>query len=369
MVKHVQSKCYKELLQFLRTGPEPFGVVVMPDFFLDRLVSLEWTVKAFSNRLNNVVERKGGSIDGVTQTELRGGNAVNTASALAMLGARVIPIICTDNIGRQLIRYYLRSPNVDLSHIKVYKNASITTALELKMGNEKSNVMLRNVGSLATFGPKNLNDIDFDAIDDADYVCLFNWAGTKHFGTELAEKVFYRVKMKGKGATYYDTADPTPNVKKIPELMKRVLQNENLDVLSVNENEATVYAQELEKMHGSKPHSIGDLAKRSAEVLAVRLPTRIDLHTTKFSSTFKKKESTSVKSLNVRSLRATGAGDAWNAGNILGYASKLSDKCRLALANVVAAYYISNRQGGHPKRKQLLKFLEKQKPSRAACFS
>jgi sugar/nucleoside kinase (ribokinase family) len=95
----------------------------------------------------------------------------------------------------------------------------------------------------------------------------------------------------------------------------------------------------------------------------LKLPATIDLHSAKFSATLKKKESTSVETFHVRSLRVTGAGDAWNAGNILGYASKLSDECRLALANAVAAYYVSSTKGKHPTRKQLLKFLEKQKLS------
>lgn len=348
-------------MQFLRREPEPFNVVVMPDFFLDRLVTLKWTVESFSDRLNDVVGRKGGSIDDIAQRELRGGNAVNTASSLAMLGAHVIPIICTDSIGRQLIKYHLKKPNADLSHIKVFKNASITTALELKTENGKSNVMLRNVGSLATFGPRNLNSADFSVIDDADYVCVFNWAGTKRFGTELAEKVFHRVKTKGRGTTYYDTADPTPNSGKVSELMKKVLKNENLDVLSVNENEAITYAQTLEKATGSKQRSLKDLAKNSARILALELPARIDLHSAKFSATLRKKESRSVETFNVRSLRVTGAGDAWNAGNILGYASRLSDECRLSLANAVAAYYISSTEGEHPTRRQLLRFLERQK--------
>ncbi len=355
----LQPPCYRELLQFLRAKPKPFSVVVMPDFFLDRLVSLEWTVETLGDLLNSVVERKGGSIDGITQSELRGGNAVNTASALSMLGAHVVPIICTDRFGRQLIRHYLEKPNVDLSHVKIHKYASITTALELEKGSEKCNVMLRNVGSLAGFGPQNLSTSDFEAIDDADYVCVFNWAGTKRFGTELAEEVFQRAKLKGKGKTYYDTADPTPNERKIPELMERVLKNDSLDVLSVNENEATAYAQYLERTKGVKPSALMNLAKKSARVLASKLHARIDLHTTKFSATFTKRGSTSVRALNVRTLRVTGAGDAWNAGNILGDASKLSDECRLALANAVAAYYISNRDGKHPTRKQLLKFLEK----------
>ena len=87
----------------------------------------------------------------------------------------------------------------------------LTTALEFKSINEKTNVMLRDLGALADFGPANLDEGDYALIENADYVCLFNWAGTLKFGTELAQAVFERAKREGKGKTYYDTADPNPN--------------------------------------------------------------------------------------------------------------------------------------------------------------
>jgi sugar/nucleoside kinase (ribokinase family) len=97
----------------------------------------------------------------------------------------------------------------------------------------------------------------------------------------------------------------------------------------------------------------------SARILASHLSARIDLHTTSFSATFTKKDEIIVSAFKVPALRATGAGDAWNAGNIIGDACGLSDGGRLALANAVAAYYISSPDGTHPTRKQLIKFCEK----------
>jgi sugar/nucleoside kinase (ribokinase family) len=223
--------------------------------------------------------------------------------------------------------------------------------------------MLRDIGSLINFGPSNLDDDDFRVIDDAYYICVFNWAGTRRYGIELAKTVFHHVKTKGKSKTYYDTADPTPNKQKIPELVKNVLKGKDVDILSVNENEAICYASHLtrkiEKL--GKGFSIEKLAKESARILATHLSSRIDLHTTSFSATFTRKDETFVSAFKVPVLRATGAGDSWNAGNILGDAYGLSDDCRLTLANAVAAYYISNREGMHPTRKQLIKFCERLK--------
>ena len=80
---------------------------------------------------------------------MKGGNAINTASALTSLGVTVTPIICTSEYGLQLIKYHFKDTAMDFSHIKEEGKASITTALEIKGINEKVNVMLRDVGALS----------------------------------------------------------------------------------------------------------------------------------------------------------------------------------------------------------------------------
>jgi sugar/nucleoside kinase (ribokinase family) len=349
-----------EMLRFLKENHEKRDVIVMPDFFHDRLINLDCDAACFSSMIADVAKRKGGSIDGIAQTDMRGGNAINTASALAALGAKVTPIVCTNKLGFQQIKFYLERYRVDLSHIKIAEKASLTTALELKTENGKANVMIRDLGALADFGPLDLTDRDYELIENADYICLFNWAGTKKYGTALAETVFRRAKAKGKGKTYYDTADPTPNRDKIPELMEKVLKTRQVDVLSLNENEAICYAailnDEISEQHGKR--RFDELAMDAARVLAKHLPARIDLHTTAFSATFTKKNEIIVPAFKVKALRATGAGDAWNAGNILGDGNALSDECRLALANAVSACYLSDPEGMHPTRRKLVEFIE-----------
>jgi len=354
------TDCKDKMLGFLKEKQEKRDVIVMPDFFHDRLINLDYGAARFSSIIADVTKRKGGSIDGIAQTDMRGGNAVNTASALAALGAKVTPIVCTNKLGLQQIKFYLKRYRVDLSHVKITERASITTALELKTENGKANVMLRDLGALADFGPLDLTDRDYELIENADYVCLFNWAGTKKYGTTLAETVFRRAKAKGKGNTYYDTADPTPNRDKIPELMEKVLKTPQVDVLSLNENEAICYAALLNKAISEKQKKLrfDELAMEAARVLAKHLPARIDLHTTAFSATVTKKNEVVVPAFKVKALRATGAGDAWNAGNILGDGNALSDECRLVLANAVSACYLSDPQGMHPTRRKLVEFIE-----------
>jgi sugar/nucleoside kinase (ribokinase family) len=352
--------CKDGLLSFLKEAPKRLDAVVMPDFFLDRLISLNYDASRFFSMVQDVADRKGGSIDGIAQTDIRGGNAVNTASALAALGVKVTPIVCTSRLGLQQINYCLEHYNVDTSHIKISAEASLTTALEFKTETGTANVMLRDLGSLSDFGPSNLEDEDYKLIEKADYVCLFNWVGTKKFGTELAQTVFSRAKAKGKGKTYYDTADPTPKRDKIPELMEKVLKTRQVDILSVNENEAITYAALLSDETSEQRGKLrfDEAAMESARILAKHLQARIDLHTTSFSATFTKKHETVVPAFKIKTLRATGAGDAWNAGNILGDGNALSDECRLALANAVAACYLADLEGRHPTRQKLFKFIE-----------
>ncbi len=341
-------------------SPKDCKVVVLPDFFLDRFVNLNWNVWEFSDLISDVAKRKGGSIDGVPQTDLRGGNAINVASALANLGANVTPIICTNQYGLEQIRFYFKEAPIDTSHIKICEKASITTALEFKNRDGKSNVMIRDLGSLADFGPNQLDETDYSLIESADYTCLFNWAGTLKFGTQLAQTIFGRAKVKSKAKTYYDTADPTPNMSKIVELMESVLKANLVDILSLNENEAIVYASLLDKNINDKKESMefADLAMDAARVLAKHLTNvRIDLHTTLFSASLKGKSEVMVPSFKVNVLRATGAGDAWTAGNILGDRNCLSDECRLMLANAVSACYLSDPYGKHPSWAKLSKFF------------
>ena len=350
----------RELLYFLRAKPKKCNVIVMPDFFLDRLISLNYNTASFSSAVADIAKRKGGSIDGVEQIELRGGNAINTAAALAALDIQVTPIVCTNKLGFQQLRFHLEKYRIDLSHVKMMKKASLTTALELRMENGKANVMLRDLGSLEDFGPSDLSETDNKLIENADFICLFNWAGTKRYGTALAETIFKRAKTKGKGKTYYDTADPTPNRERIPKLVKDVLKTDNVDILSLNENEAICYASQLnpEVIRQNEAKPLDQLAMEAGRVLAKHLPGRIDLHTTTFSATFNKKNEVVIPAFDIKAIRATGAGDSWNAGNIIGYNNSLSDESRLTLANAVAAYYISDPEGNHPTRQDLIRFLE-----------
>jgi len=366
----LSSMFVEELLRFLEHSQErrSFSVVVMPDFFIDRFISYEGDIRDFCRVLAEIAGRKGGSIDGVKQMDFRGGNAANTAAALAVLGVQVYPIIHTSSLGLTLLKHYLQPYSVDLSHVKAKGETSITTAIELVHRKERVNVMLRDLGSLARFSSSDLTPRDYRLLEEVNYVCVFNWAGTRLYGTELARKVFSHVKRKGKGKTYYDTADPTPNRGKISMLMKEVLSTNLVDVLSLNENEAVQYAsqispQKVEKLQ--KNMRLDELAKECVRMLAQNLSARIDFHATTYAGTFTKNKETIVPALEVSVRRITGAGDAWNAANLYADANEFPDTFRLGFANTVAAYYISNQRAKHPNISQLENFIRKQRQKKA----
>ncbi len=356
------SKTMKEMLQSVKQRKmKETSVAVMPDFFLDRFVIYDGDVEDLSKALAVVAERKGGGVHGVKQLELRGGNAANAASALAVFGLKVHPIIVTSPLGLHLLHFYLDPMNVDLTHVKAHGKMAVTTAIEVSHRGEKVNIMMSDLGSLPDFGPEDLTLQDRKLLKKTDYVCVFNWASTRRWGTELAESVFRCVKSEGRGKTYYDTSDPLPNEEAIPKLVKHVLSENLVDILSVNENEAFCYASQLDGKiaHTRKRSRSDESAKECARTLAKHLSARIDIHTTTLAGSFEGESETTVPTFKVPVLRTTGAGDAWNAGNILGDALDLSARERLALANATAAYYISNPASEHPTLPKLIDFIHR----------
>ena len=352
----------RDLVRALKqTKPREFEVVVMPDFFIDRLVTYDGDLERFSAAVAKVAETRGGNIHGVKQMELRGGNAANTTAALASLGASAHPIITTDAFGLNYLEFCLKPFGVDLSHVKSNGKVGLTTALEIFNRGEKVNVMMGDLGSLPFFGPKGLTAEDFGLLKQADYVGVFNWAATRRWGTELAETVFRYVKEEGVARTYFDSGDPTPNKTNIPKLLKNVLKTRLLDILSVNENEAFQYASKFDKsvLQLTRKIDHSEAAKECARILARNLTARVDLHTGTFSGSFTRENEVIVPSFSVKPLRFTGAGDSWNAGNIFGDALKLPDSCRLTLANAVAGYYVSSPRAEHPNLQSLIEFCQR----------
>ncbi|WP_166392371.1 PfkB family carbohydrate kinase [Candidatus Nitrosotalea sp. TS] len=93
--------------------------------------------------------------------------------------------------------------------------------------------------------------------------------------------------------------------------------------------------------------------------LAKKIPVTIDLHTASGSYWSNGSEVEFAKSFQVEPVIATGAGDVWDAANIMGYLANLSTQERLIFANGASALYIKNTQGSPPTLRQVLSFVAK----------
>ena len=340
----------KRLLQTLQSLDKKeisrFHVVMLPDFFVDHFVSLG-TVDQTCDAVKHVATQGGGNLTGVAQRITQGGNAANTALALARLGICAHLICRTDLFGMHLLQYFLGRSGVDLSGVKTDGNLAITTALEFDA--HHTNVMMGDPGSVVDFSFDLLDEADRQLITSANLVGVTNW-NLNRLGTDLACKVFELAKNH-EVRTFLDTGDPSPRVRDIPELIEKVLANPQLDILGLNENELRYYSNSVNNTQE------GMIA--AGTVLKKTVPARIDLHTSLFAGSFH----TTFVTVPVMSLstvyRSTGAGDAWNAADIFADLLGFADDERLLFANMFAGYYISSPEMVHLTIDMLINCIKK----------
>lgn len=337
------------LIEKIERNKPKFKVTVMPDFFIDHFIIYPNSIGKLIEDLSSVAKRRGGNIFKGKQFLLRGGCAANFASALGRLGVKVHLIAEADELGFKFLEFF--SKGVDLSRVKIGDRQALTTTIEVELDDEKANIMISYPGPAGNFGPEKLTDNDFEVILDSDFIAIFSW-NMNLKGTQLIEEVFSRVKELGKGKTYLDIGDPTSRKNKLKTLINKILKKELVDAFGVNENELRQICQTLNIKMSANQNLQELLLKLTSEI-----NFRVDFHSAHFSATAINGRITVTPTFKVKVLRTTGAGDAWNAGNIYGWGLKLEDKERLIIANALAAYYISNEKPIHPDRKQLTSFL------------
>jgi sugar/nucleoside kinase (ribokinase family) len=313
-----------------------FKVVAMPDFYLDYILAFPGKLDEMASAMVDVAERGGGNLLGWKHLVGRGGNASNFSAQLSNLDVNVVPIIETDEFGKMALGHFLKG--VDLSHVTSTGSVSRTLAFEVEHSGRRVNIMASDPGSLSNFGPEKLDENDMQLIREADFVCVFNWNQNLR-GTELAEQVFRIAKNEGKAVTFFDPGDPTSKASQIPGLNERVLTQGLVDVLSVNENELQQLAADVRKETGGFEGEDANPLFEAASVFSM-LGVRVDLHTTGFSATFIDGQRERALCASTTPLKVTGAGDAWNAGDIFAQGMGLEHRERLVFANATAAAYM-----------------------------
>src|SRR5438309_9615809 len=93
-----------ELKQTLTHAKPGFKVVVMPDFYLDYILTYPGKLEDLTASFVAVAQRGGVNLLGWGHTAGRGGNASNVLAQLSKLGCQFVPIIQTDELGRTVFK-------------------------------------------------------------------------------------------------------------------------------------------------------------------------------------------------------------------------------------------------------------------------
>lgn len=326
--------------------PERFTVTSLPDFYVDINVAMPPWEEA-REAMGGIVARKGGNLLTPAHRITQGGNAANTALGLARLGVRARLIAPTSPLGAALAQSWLAPHGVDLALLRDDGQLSSTVALEF--GPDRRNVMLSHPGTLGGFGPEQLTEGHWSAIEGSDGVLVSNWGQNRH-GTALAARVMERAARAG-AFTYFDSGDPSFRAPEVPQLFGTVLTSPHLGALGCNENELAYFAAAAGDARSR------DLADR-ARAVKKEVRATLDVHTRDLALTLARDgRQAEAAPPPLEGRRATGAGDAWNAGNVLGHLLDLDPFDRLTLANAVATLYVTAAEPLHPTLGDVARFL------------
>lgn len=327
---------------------------IMIDYFVDRFVRID-NLNDLVTLMKRKAELGGGSVRGISQTEVKGGNAVNLGYALGVFGANVNLIAIANSLPAEMLAStFSKFPNVNLQIVE--GDPGYTIAFEFKEKGRHINVMISDVGDLGHFDGSALSRRGLDSVAKSKMVAVVNWAANSQ-GNDLCEKVFSLAKKKGV-KTFFDPADVSGQEERLLELKRNVFDRGLVDHVSLNENEARVMSGVLLKNRLSSECSRQELCKASS-VLSRGLGTVVDLHTRRFSICARGNEVVWESCYQVQQKTITGAGDVWAAADLAGYLTKLQDSERLRFANAAAGLYVSRSTAATPSLKEIFGFMKK----------
>ena len=329
------------------------SIAVMPDFFIDRIIMLESKEKLF-DALAEKAKRGGGSVRGVPTADVKGGNAVNVAYCLAKLGVRVTLFTVADEIGAGIIRQAF-SQFGDRVTLRISAGkCGLTTAFEFPHEDTRVNVMMSDIGDNASFGPERIDsEADRVLLKNADGVMVVNWASNQK-GTELAEHAF---RNSPSAFHFIDPADVETRKKDFCNSLEKLAGM--TDCLSMNENECNSLADVLGLGHVLGSAYGADEVRLAAKRLAEKIGISTDLHTKAGAAWSNGRESVFVHTIRVDAKNLTGAGDSWDAADIVGHLAGLDPQERLLFANCCASLYVRDTQGEPPTMNKVFELVER----------
>jgi len=313
-----------------------FDVAVLHDFFVDRLVKTGDMGRLFG-RMRAKARIGGGGIHGVTQQDVRGGNTVNLAHALATLGLKTLLITHGDREHEAM----LRAPFEGLEAEVRMKNLppGLTVAVE-----ERVNVMLGDSRGAGQFGPSLLSGDDWDSLARAKIVCEVNWAANS-MGTQLASEL--RRRLGPRKTIFMDPADFRERLPEFRKLLGMIKDRHLVDWISLNAQEGSAASALL-----SIP---SDGFEGTCRALAEKLGVMVDIHTADGSYTSSGARVYGKVRRRSKAMTLTGAGDVWDAASIYGRLSEMSDARRMDFADAAARLYVRSSGSNPPSLSQVLK--------------
>ena len=173
----------------------------------------------------------------------------------------------------------------------------------------------------------------------SDVTIISNWASNLN-GNDLIKNVF---SISNDTIRLLDCADISTSIDRLPKLIDNIIRKGLVDIISLNENECSILSQYLGFKKLSKDYSVRDI-KNIAQSLSAHLNLTIEIHTPLGSCSASDNNVHFVKSFKIQPIMLTGAGDVWNAANVLGIKKEISVEKRLNFANACAAIYVSSFQ-------------------------
>ncbi len=341
-----------ELAEALHAASHRLGdlrAVVLPDLFVDHMIPVE-SMSQLQSGLQRVLAQGGGNVLLPGQRLKLGGNAANTAHALARLGVPTTLVCQSDGVGRLLWENATKGLPADHQGVMEVPHPSTTVALEV--AEESANLMLSDPGPLARLHPKDLDERVWSWIQQADLVAVTNWAQTLEHGTRLLADVVRHAK-KADTFSFLDTGDPAHRGASARALLDEKEIFEGLDAWGLNGHEARFFAGFL---LDEDPGRI-DL-DAAAAALGRHTAGRIDIHSHQDAITIEHDETVRVPAFPVDPQHRTGAGDAWNAGNLTGTLLGLDPVHRLTLAHATATLTLTGNTSGPPRMKHVIAWLK-----------
>lgn len=327
------------------------SVSVLPDFFFDRIISVP-SIQDLTRRIGLKAQAGGGSLRGLKQVEMRGGNATNLAFAMSSLSARTTLYVVADSNAQVVVSQQPHGCKVRF----LPGRPGYTTSLEFPFRGRTVNVMLSDVGDIANFDGARLTKKDMGELRKSDCLALVNWSANVK-GNELARRVF-SLPGRGRRLHFMDTADLSGAESRARVLIKKVIGRGLIDVLSLNENEARIMAKILSVRKLSQEYNRQEILNTSKEIHD-SLSVTIDVHTPIGSASSSDQCEVWADSFGNVDGFVTGAGDVWDAGDILGHLLHFDDKDRLQFANACAYFYVKGEKERLPTLREVITFLRK----------